>query len=142
MSTNQQEKEFVNIEKVNFSTDGNKSISMLIDYKTNITEDFILNANLYENCSNGNLNLIAGEPMFVNNKQSVIRWKCDDLCNLKSKLENVVNLQLEIAKLPNDESLLGEDPSKYEQVICKLDYVIKVYYEHHFFGKNILEIRK
>lgn len=111
---------------------------MMFDYKTNLTEDYILNANLYEK-KDGEWNYLIGEVLFVDNNQGCIML--DSLSNLKSKSENTVHLQLRIAKLPNDESIPGEEWEKYEQVIDTMEYVVKVYYEHHFFGKNILEIR-
>lgn len=131
-------KEFVKVENVNFTTDGNKKIRMLFDYKTNLTEDYILNANLYEK-KDGEWSFLTGEVFFVDNNQGCIML--DSLSNLKSKSENTVHLQLRIAKLPNDESIPGEEWEKYEQVIDTTEFVVKVYYEHHFFGKNILEIR-
>ena len=116
MITDQKEfqKEFVNVESVHFTTDGNKKVSMFINYQTNITEEFILNANLYEKNNKGDWEFLSSEVMFVSYNQGCITWEWDALCNLKSKSENEVHLQLRIAKLPNDESISGEEWYKYE----------------------------
>lgn len=143
MITDQKEfqKEFVNVESVHFTTDGNKKVSMFINYQTNITEEFILNANLYEKNNKGDWKFLSSEVMFVSYNQGCITWEWDALCNLKSKSENEVHLQLRIAKLPNDESISGEEWYKYEQIIYISEHFIKMYYERHIFGKNKLEIR-
>ena len=143
MATNQEEtkKEFVKAENVHFTTDGNKKIRMLFDYKTNLTDDYILNANLYVKNNDSEWIFLTSEVLFISGSQGCITWEWDALSNLKSKTENTVYLQLKIAKLPNDESIPEEEWEKYEQVIDTTEYVVNVYFEHHFFGKNILEIR-
>ena len=104
---------------------------MFINYKTNITEVFILNANLYEKNNKGDWDFLSSEVMFVSYHQGCIAWEWDALCNLKSKSENEVHLQLRIAKLPNDESISGEEWYKYEQIIYISEHIIKMYYERH-----------
>ena len=44
MTTNQKEsrKDILNVEKVHFTTDGNKKVCMFVDYKTNITEEYVI----------------------------------------------------------------------------------------------------
>ena len=117
MTTNQNEskKDYLNVENVHFTTDGNKKV----DWK-----------------------FLSGEAFFVCDHQGCITWDWDALSNLKSKSENEVHLQLRIAKVPNDDSIHGEEWDKYEQIVNISEHVVKVYYEHHFFGKNKLEIRK
>ena len=144
MTTNQNEskKDYLNVENVHFTTDGNKKVRMFVDYKTNITEEYVLNANLFERVENSDWKFLSGEVFFVCDRQGCITWDWDALSNLKSKSENEVYLQLRIAKLPNDDSIPGEEWDKYEQIVNISEHVVKVYYEHHFFGKNKLEIRK
>ena len=50
MTTNQNEskKDYLNVENVHFTTDGNKKVRMFVDYKTNITEEYVLNASIFE----------------------------------------------------------------------------------------------
>ena len=115
---------------------------MFVDYKTNITEEYVLNANLFERVENSDWKFLSGEVFFVCDRQGCITWDWDALSNLKSKSENEVYLQLRIAKLPNDDSIPGEEWDKYEQIVNISEHAVKVYYEHHFFGKNKLEIRK
>ncbi len=134
------QKDFVNVKKVLFTTDGKKKVRMFVDYATNITEDYVLNANLYAK-ENGDWKFLSGEVLFVSDSQGCITWEWDALSNLKSKSDNEVQLQLRIAKLPNDDSIPGEEWEKHEQIVNISEHVVKVYYEHHFFGKNKLEIR-
>jgi len=134
------QKDFVNVENVRFTTDGKKKVRMFIDYTTNITEEYVLNANLYEK-ENSDWKFLSGEVLFVSDSQGCITWEWDALSNLKSKSDNEVHLQLRIAKLPNDDSIPGEEWEKHEKVIDTSEHVVKVYYEHHFFGKNKLELR-
>ena len=94
MTTNQKEsrKDILNVEKVHFTTDGNKKVCMFVDYKTNITEEYVLNASIFERVENNDWKFLSGEAFFVCDHQGCITWDWDALSNLKSKSTTILYL--------------------------------------------------
>lgn len=134
--------EDVIIENVNFSTDGRKKLSMEFEcvYGREF-DDYEIDFTVYVN----NRQVCASEACGLGNPLSKNREKfCFDIADYRLHLstDQINNISFNIEARRLDEKWDGTQDKKTFPLIASCKINLKIYYESHFLGKNILEIKE
>ena len=132
----------VRIENVNFSTDGRKNLLMEFEVEYNRDfDDFEIYFFVYVNnkmCLSAYTNNGLGE-MLSKNREKFCRHIPDNELSLKTGTTNKLSLTIEAYHF--DEIWDGIQDPKMFPVVASHKTNLKLYYESHIFGKNVLEIK-
>lgn len=134
--------EVVTIENVNFSTDGRKNLLMEFEIEYNREfDDFEIQFNVYANnkeCASGYVCNGQGERFSKNREKFSLRIPDYEL-SLKTGTTNKLSLTIEAYQV--DGRWDGTQDLKMFPVVASHKTNLKLYYESHIFGKNVLEIK-
>ena len=134
--------EVVRIENVNFSTDGRKNLLMEFEVEYNRDfDEFEIYFFVYVNnkmCLSAYCNNGQGE-MLSKNRDKFCRHIPDNELSLKTGTTNKLSLTIEAYHF--DEIWDGIQDPKMFPVVASYKTNLKLYYESHIFGKNVLEIK-
>lgn len=136
--------EDVIIENVNFSTDGRKKL--LMEFELEYNREFEIDGEILF-CVYANNKKIPGflggnglGEQLSNNREKFSLEIQDYRLNLNTNKVNKISFVIEAHQL--DERWDGSQDIKIFPLIASSKKDVKLYYEFHVFGKNILEIRK
>ena len=133
----------VRIENVNFSTDGRKNL--LIEFEVEYNHKFDICE--FEFCVYANNKICPsaigcsgseGEQLSINREKFSFRIQDYEL-SLKTGTTNKLSLTIEAYQL--DERWDGTQDPKMFPVVASHKTNLKLYFESHIFGKNVLEIK-
>ena len=136
--------EDVIIENVCFSTDGRKTLFLEYEcqYNCDYKEDgivlFAINIDGKKMVWNGAANGFGNQ--LAKNRESFKEQYKDFELNLKTNATNTIKISIEARK--NDSSWDGSQNLDTLPLIASYKAKVKLYYEWHMFGKNVLEVRK
>lgn len=134
--------EDVIIKNVNFSTDGRKTLFMEFDCEYNREfDDYAIFFNVYANNIHIDSPGVAygnGTPLSKNREKFRFQIPSYRLDLAINKINNI-SFKIEVRQL--DERWDGTQDLKTFQLIASCENKLKLYYEFHFFNKNILEIK-
>ena len=136
--------EDVIIENVRFSTDGRKTLFLEYEcqYNCDYKEDgivlFAINIDGKKMVWNGAANGFGNQ--LAKNRESFKEQYKDFELNLKTNATNTIKISIEARK--NDSSWDGSQNLDTLPLIASYKAKVKLYYEWHMFGKNVLEVRK
>ncbi len=134
--------EDVIIKNVNFSTDGRKTLFMEFDCEYNREfDDYAIFFCVYANNKHIDSPGVAygnGTPLSKNREK--FRFQIPSY-RLDLEINKINNISFKIEVRQLDERWDGTQDLKTFQLIASCENKLKLYYEFHFFNKNILEIK-
>lgn len=136
--------EVVRIENVNFSTDGRKYLLMEFEVEDNRGSDYWIDHDI-EFCVYANNKWIDSflatcQGALLSKTRAKFSWHIADYeLSLKTNTTNKLSLTIEAYQL--DERWDGTQDPKMFPVVASHKTNLKLYYESHIFGKNVLEIK-
>lgn len=130
----------ITIENVKFSTDGRKTLFVSFECQYN------RNFEPYEILFNVHINkkwctLTNGEGKSLSQNREKFKLSIDDDYQLQLKTHKINNISVEIDARLLDERWDGTQDGDIFPLVTSVKKNLKLYYEFHIFGKNILEIR-
>lgn len=142
-SQEKEKKEDIIIDNVRFSTDGRKTLCM--EYECEYTrkfDDYEVDFSVYfDNKIEANACGASGcGILLAKNREKFDSLIYDSQLNLKTNKINNISVLIEARLL--DDRWDGTQDSKMFPLIASYKTTLKLYYEFHMFGKNVLEIRK